>query len=451
MSHNLNRDFFDDFLREATENFSMIPSRRVWFSIYNNLHPSKKLPSFGTTLIIFCCLLFIGTPHHFAFIGQEIKSVPNVATRNIEKFASPQSTSSSFVAKIENPKKPLPCCNEKMRTFCSSINYPKLPIKSFSTPITNFNNEEKNSLNRKADHSTDLSDKIDANAIHLTENVNEFATKEIGVSAPISPSETTNKEREQTSITESTNIKSGNYSFQFYATPSYGYRSMIRITEEVLTPNSFIGNAGPIEETFSFHHTPSFNLEAGGSILLPLNRDFRVKAGMQFNYTNYKIQGDQLPYSFYANMQVISPSGFSMLESHPTHVANSSNINPGANVFNNSSFQISLPIGTDFKLLGNKDWEWFAGATIQPSYVMGNNPYLISADMKSYINDPSFVRRWNVNTSFETFLTYRLKNGAMLNAGPQFRYQLFSTYESRYLYSEKLYNIGIKLGLTRDF
>ena len=71
--------------------------------------------------------------------------------------------------------------------------------------------------------------------------------------------------------------------------------------------------------------------------------------------------------------------------------------------------------------------------------------------MKNYINDPSFYRRWNLNSSIETFLSYKLNNGAILNAGPQFRYQLLSTYDSRYIYNEKLYNIGIKLGISRNF
>jgi hypothetical protein len=61
------------------------------------------------------------------------------------------------------------------------------------------------------------------------------------------------------------------------------------------------------------------------------------------------------------------------------------------------------------------------------------------------------MRRFNLNTSIETFISLTLKNGAVLNAGPQLRYQLLSTYDKRYSYDEKLYNLGIKLGITRNF
>jgi hypothetical protein len=70
--------------------------------------------------------------------------------------------------------------------------------------------------------------------------------------------------------------------------------------------------------------------------------------------------------------------------------------------------------------------------------------------MKNYINDPSMLRRLNINSSIETFLSYRMKNGATLNAGPQFRYQLLSTYNKRYVYDEKLYNIGFKIGISKN-
>ena len=42
MDRNLHDDYFERFLRESVEEFRMIPSRRVWTSLYNNLHPGKN-------------------------------------------------------------------------------------------------------------------------------------------------------------------------------------------------------------------------------------------------------------------------------------------------------------------------------------------------------------------------------------------------------------------------
>mgnify|MGYP003333378123 CR=1 FL=1 len=42
MKHYYNIDSFEHFLRENTKDFKMMPKRRLCYSIYNNLHPSKK-------------------------------------------------------------------------------------------------------------------------------------------------------------------------------------------------------------------------------------------------------------------------------------------------------------------------------------------------------------------------------------------------------------------------
>jgi hypothetical protein len=94
--------------------------------------------------------------------------------------------------------------------------------------------------------------------------------------------------------------------------------------------------------------------------------------------------------------------------------------------------------------------KWFAGATIQPSYLLGGYPGQTTNEMKSYFQDGYGFRKWNVNTSFETFLSYKLRNGSRINAGPQFRYQLFSSFDNNYLYNDKQYNIGLKLGISRN-
>ena len=59
------------------------------------------------------------------------------------------------------------------------------------------------------------------------------------------------------------------------------------------------------------------------------------------------------------------------------------------------------------------------------------------------------LRKWNVNAGVESFISFKTKSGADINLGPQFRYQLLSTYSKQYTYTEKLYNIGFKLGITK--
>jgi hypothetical protein len=170
---------------------------------------------------------------------------------------------------------------------------------------------------------------------------------------------------------------------------------------------------------------------------------------MQLNYTNYKLTNND-GLSDLVNSEVSNP-----VVNNPSQANEIQMLNPNMNnefkKFNSSTYQISIPFGTELELIGNHQLKWFAGATIQPSYLVGGYPGQNTNEMQSYLQEGYGFRKWNVNTSFETFLSYKLPNGSRINAGPQFRYQLFSSYESKYLYNDKQYNIGLKLGISRNF
>ena len=55
-----------------------------------------------------------------------------------------------------------------------------------------------------------------------------------------------------------------------------------------------------------------------------------------------------------------------------------------------------------------------------------------------------------MNTAAEAYINYKVGDLNFL-AGPQFRYQLFSTYNKNIAVSEKLYNIGFKVGVSKSF
>jgi hypothetical protein len=165
------------------------------------------------------------------------------------------------------------------------------------------------------------------------------------------------------------------------------------------------------------------------------------------NYTNYHINAYPLHHPSVANLLMNDPQP--MLVSRMTTLTTQ----PNGEVqnLNNNTYQFSVPVGADFKLAGNSRMQWFAGATIQPTFVTGGNAFLISADRKNYISDATMLRRFNMNGGIETFISYKVGSGVTINAGPQFRYQLLSSYDDQYTYDERLYNIGLKLGVTTSF
>lgn len=54
------RGYFEQFLREKTDQFELVAGRKIWSSIYNNIHPSRKWPSVSVCLLMLTFLFLIG-------------------------------------------------------------------------------------------------------------------------------------------------------------------------------------------------------------------------------------------------------------------------------------------------------------------------------------------------------------------------------------------------------
>jgi hypothetical protein len=78
---------------------------------------------------------------------------------------------------------------------------------------------------------------------------------------------------------------------------------------------------------------------------------------------------------------------------------------------------------------------------------VGERAYLISSDYKNYTEVPWLTRKWNVATNLETFVSY--STGKMQwQVGPQVRYQLLSSFNSKYPVKENLFDFGLKVGVS---
>ena len=113
----------------------------------------------------------------------------------------------------------------------------------------------------------------------------------------------------------------------------------------------------------------------------------------------------------------------------------------------NFYFQVSAPVGLEFKVRGDEKMQFGVATTVQPTYVLSDRAYIISTDYKNYAQIPSLTRRWNVNTSLETFVSY--STGHMKwQVGPQVRYQLLSSFVNKYPVKENLFDFGLKVGIS---
>lgn len=194
------------------------------------------------------------------------------------------------------------------------------------------------------------------------------------------------------------------------------------------------------------NHKPALGFEVGSNILYTVNKTVTLKTGLLFNYARYDIQAYSSSISEPAVIALNSSYGIAT--GQVTSYTRYRNFGGEAvENLNNQYFQLSVPLGLEINLLGNEKLHIGVGGTVQPSYLLNRNVYLITTDYK-YATEPSLVRRWNINTSAEAFVSY--KTGDLKwQVGPQLRYQLMSTFIKEYPIRENLFQYGIKIGVTK--
>ncbi|MEO7265150.1 MAG: hypothetical protein ABIW38_09570 [Ferruginibacter sp.] len=488
---------FEQLLKDATEDFKMYPSRRVWNSLYNNLHPAKRWPSLAVCLLLVTSILYIGVTNNNAInasskfasstriwiadnhlnsstkdLGNEqvteavvdkTVAVKNKSLNNYEKFLAEQDRVKQLLS--------LNIRQENVNAYVDS----KLPYNSQkesaaqSSVITISNVSEANIQNP-----TSATSSTNSKTIEEKFAINDLPIdnpKEITSDNRILETSANIKNKLTQSITESLNNPDkawiDNYAFynrneknkwkaktslEYYITPSIGFRDIgDNSTYKPGVNNSLVASTANGNLSKDVDQQAAVNLEAGAALLYSVSKKLRLKAGLQFNYTNYSINAYELKHPAQTSLLLNDPitGNRPRVQAYNTLYANSPALS--STKLNNNTVQLSVPLGFDYKIAGNNRIQWYAGATAQPTYVASGNAYLVSADMKFYVNDNSFIRHWNMNSAVETFISYKTNNGLIINAGPQIRYQLFSTYTKEYTYTEKLYNIGLKMGITRNF
>jgi hypothetical protein len=231
--------------------------------------------------------------------------------------------------------------------------------------------------------------------------------------------------------------KAANKELVYHFTPSISYRAL-------QTPTNFtFGNLLPQEPDNAEKHTPALGLEFGIRVLSPISEKVKFISGIQLNYTSY----DVVAYSIFPQMTTVRLSGFNNIQRVSSLRTNGGAIEQD---LLNKTLQVSIPLGLQFRLYGNNHLSWNLSTTLQPSYMIDATGYLVTSDFNNYIKAPEFLRRFNVNSGIETFVSW--KRGKMIwQAGPSLRYQMLSNSVSAYPVREHLIQYGLKLGLIRRF
>lgn len=455
MERNFYNEEFEQFLKQKSDQHKMYPSDRVWNNVYNSLHTTRRWLGLG-----FLLLLITGT----TLVSRELFLAKyNQVTQKVNQSMPVPNTPVTLTAGIGE--------NTDIATFIPAIKHragysiakPKqeLQITGNDIPVINMDPGVMSSSELVADNNkneiaqgTEGSFVIENNLIPSTvakPATHAFNTPRI---KPRTFAVDNNKidENKDNNLIKNNYIgnigayKPSNWSFQLYASPIVSYRRLADLSGSRKYAPVTANYSGDINDLV--HHKPALGFELGTKIQYRISNNLFVYAGAQLNYSRYYIDA----YRFHPDLANASALSNSRMADMPDSLADYTSARSFTGYtpeqLQNQYFQVSVPIGAELKLLGNNRLQLSIAGSLQPTYLISSTSYLISSDYKNYIQNADLSRKFNLHTNVEAFVSYKL-GGLKWQLGPQFRYQVFSSYSSQYPIHEYLTEFGIKLGITK--
>ncbi len=451
MERNFYREGFENFLKEKSDEYKLYPSEKVWNNINQKLHPRRKWPFLAAALL----LLGIGVGTKImiddwnspVLSSLENKAIPSDRYEDLNK-------SQEVKEQAEINQHPGNSKFEPSAELESIEVKPNLPqaeiyaIKSPETVYSNYNHVESDefpvsNLKIVPPVSAVSMEKMEAIVVPfstskpVTENINEENIDQKKVN-PISNTL-------EIIITGIGKVQKKT-SWQMYAAPTVSYRKLVgHASKTNYSYNGFAYSANlgfPSDVNDAVTHKPSVGIELGTAFIYPVARNIRIKAGLQFNLNNYQVEA-------YSYIPEIAPYGAGNFTQPINTVSYYRNFNGFDKTWlKNSHFMISVPLGVELTVIGNKRVAFNIASTIQPTYVINNDAYLVSTNLKNYAQEPSLYRKWNLHAGGEAFMSI---NTGSVNwvLGPQVRYQILSSYKEKYPIKEHLIDFGFKIGVTK--
>lgn len=488
----MDRDFytdeFEDLIKQKADQFRMYPSERVWKQINKDLHPRRKWYMYGFALLLSGLGLYslneLSSPVQVASIqepstDQQLSEIEDPVLQpekmNPFKQVDKQNPAArvipiSYHSQIESNKNRTETALSSSLSNISTEHELKeisgathINDGSASGSLNNFtnteevsapsnleaasagislaqgNNEKPSVINSSADNKAELN----ADAEKSLESVKQQLVME---EIP-EYSKRVNWLHDQV-VHQVSQSKWNRLSFQVAAAPTMNYRVLSGGKPANLQSNIRnipLSLSIPGEVDRLVNHKPGYGFELGTTAYYAITKKFSIKAGFQFNYSRYLIEAYRAP----TQITSIALNRNAFPAGSVQSISNLNNFGGYSQKdIQNQYFQISAPFGAEMNILGKRKLQLHIAATIQPTYLLNRSSYMITNDFKSYTQSPSLVRRWNMNTAAEAFISYKT-GGVRWQIGPQFRYQLLSSYIKEYPISEYLIEYGVKFGVTK--
>ena len=487
MDDKLYQDDFEEFLQKQVQNHRMYPSDNVWRKINKELHGEKTWPAltiaafaiFIATVAV--CIHFSPKPNIFAIqpdYNQKLNgnNASNSTDRNAASFLNNSkkpypASGNNWLAATDAKKnitaeKNIPSSNtnnallaEKDETLASNN-----PVKSTAPASSNRLILINKNLIRQENNQVPVEDlkedkvsPILASTDPSIKNDTTLKPKQPVVQSKQAKQEFNDKNmvddflkqhKDDISLYTTTQTKSvkNRFNYLIYIAPSISYR---KLTEDPAIAKS---NAvsGPVALNYVtdvnkvVRHKPGTGIEAGLSILYNLTDKLRIKSGLQFNMRQYNIEAYRSG-TERASIALITHSGIDTINAFSSYRTNNGYYSAE---LANRYFQVAVPIGLEWEIIGNKKIQLNVAGSIQPTYLLNKNAYLLSSDFKNYAERRGMVNSWNINSNIEAFISFKVGDYKW-QLGPQLRYQHLSTFIPQYSIKEHLMDYGLKLGVSK--
>jgi hypothetical protein len=484
MEHKFDNREFEQFVKQNADQYRMFPSDRVWKGINNTLHTRRRWYGLGLALLLLTTAAVTGimlTPSGtkqsaavdavILLITQDSKEqitdqLPVIAhvkaaTKSNVTTVSPDNTQESLFPVSSNEVKVISNNQVSSEFNQTSItaNEEKTTDVTLAEPLLSIKSNTTDQIVKNK------SKQVDKNLILA--NQDKIAVLFENITVPESSNVKIAKQAEQPTIAEIKDsykdanlltiesvVNSYKYvkarkkiSWRLFVTPTITYRELDDNKPFLTAARSTIGASN----SYSFAdinsqvtHKPDVGIQLGFTAGYPISKNITLTGGLQFNVNKYNIRASASA-SEVATIALNTSGGGTNTVSAITNYRNVAGYR--AAWLHNKYISASVPIGAEIKLSGNRKTIIGVGATVQPTYVLGNRAYLLSTDLKNYAEVPSLTRKWNINTGFEIFAGYKTGKTDW-RIGPQVRYQVFSSFDNKYPIKEHLFDFGVKLGLT---
>ncbi len=448
----LHEDEFEKQLREKADQFKMYPSDKVWNEVHSSLHTRRRRFVAGMSVLVGGILILAGSQLIYpskntsgkilaskAATPVKTTTVADLHNYTASAFTSPEAGQAENQETDENLHAKVPFVHRGS----SGMEVPEVLSNSLASAA------EKTQI---AEHPKMIQQSgagVSGKAIAPIPEPDQNETTPMGKPSSAFNSLSSESITDNTA-THLTHTRNERFSWEIYVVPGFNMHYLNNLNLQSMQqaiPTSPIMVVHVANVNGFVDNTPVLGYDIGGNILYRVSKMVSLKAGLDFSFSRYYIRAyDNGPssssvalssyYGYVSNSQVNSASGAPAVSKNPQQ-------------YQNRYYSLSLPVGVDMNVAGSGKLQLHVGATLQPTYLLNTDAYVLSDDYSSYVKDAQAFRRWNLNAGAELYLSYAVGK-VRWELGPQLRYQIFSTYKNSIPLQENMLNYGIRIGISKS-